>query len=151
MQDLEKILAQEKDFTAALEELKTLDPLVEEFMQTEPMRELREKVKQLNLRQTELKQQLGAHRKVLQRCVSESSHLCMHHRSLRTINNLFHLRSCAALWTSFQHEKETLVEQMNDEEGKMSMFTTAKAISLQQAEEKCQRYKVGNKLTIIYT
>lgn len=54
------------------------------------------------------------------------------------------LRRCAELWSSFQHEKETLVEQMNDLESKMSMFATAKATSLQQAEEKSQRYKVGH-------
>lgn len=33
---------------------------------------------------------------------------------------------------------------MNDAETKMAMFTTAKAISIQQAEDKCQRYKVGH-------
>lgn len=37
-----------------------------------------------------------------------------------------------------------LIEQMNDAEGKMTMFTSAKAVSIQQAEEKCQRYKVGH-------
>lgn len=63
--------------------------------------------------------------------------------------NLYNFLSCAALWTSFQHEKETLVEQMNDAETKMAMFTTAKAVSIQQAEEKCQRYKVGHCLTLI--
>lgn len=50
---------------------------------------------------------------------------------------------CATLWSSFQHEKEMLVEQMNDSENKMALFTTAKAASIQQAEDKCQRYKVG--------
>ncbi|CAJ1078482.1 nesprin-1 [Xyrichtys novacula] len=113
--DLEEILVQEKDFTAGLEELKTLDPLLEEIMQTRVMSELREKVKAVHLRWTEVKQQLEAHREVLQ--------------------------SCAALWTSFQHEKETLVKQMNDTETKISMFSTAKAISVHQAKEKCQRYE----------
>lgn len=51
---------------------------------------------------------------------------------------------CAALWSSFQREKETVVEQMNDSEGRMAMFTTAKAVSAHQAEDKCQRYKVGH-------
>lgn len=63
--------------------------------------------------------------------------------------NLHNFLSCAALWTSFQHEKETLVKQMNDAEIKMAMFTTAKAISVQQAEEKCQRYKVGHFIPLI--
>ncbi|XP_028460256.1 nesprin-1 isoform X2 [Perca flavescens] len=113
--DLENISAQEKNFTAGLEELRTLDPLLEDFIEARAMGELKEKVEAMLLRNTEGKQHLGAYREVLQ--------------------------SCAALWTSFQHEKETLVEQMNDAEGKMAMFTTAKAISIQQAEEKCQRYK----------
>ncbi|XP_049914520.1 nesprin-1 [Epinephelus moara] len=114
-QDLEDISAQEKSFTAGLEELRTLDPLLEDFMEAGAMGELRKKVEAVLLRNTEVKQHLDTYRDVLQ--------------------------SCAALWTSFQHEKEMLVEQMNDAEGKMAMFTTAKAVSIQQAEEKCQRYK----------
>ena len=65
------------------------------------------------------------------------------------VYNLFTFLRCEFLWTSFQHEKETVVEQMNDVESKMTMFSTAKAVSIQQAEEKCQRYKVGNSLTLI--
>lgn len=38
---------------------------------------------------------------------------------------------------------------MNDAESKMTMFTTAKAVSIQQAEEKCQRYKVGYCFSLI--
>ncbi|XP_027140369.1 nesprin-1 isoform X4 [Larimichthys crocea] len=114
VQDLEDISAQEKNFIAGLEELETLNPLLEDLMEAGVTSELRKKVEAMQLRNTEVKQQLDAHREVLQ--------------------------SCAALWTSFQHEKETLVEQMNDAERKMAMYTTAKAISIQQAEEKCQRY-----------
>lgn len=56
----------------------------------------------------------------------------------------FFFLSCAALWTSFQNEKETLVEQMYDAESKMAMVTTAKAAGIQHAEQKCHRYKVGH-------
>ena len=69
-------------------------------------------------------------------------------KSPSVVCDLYFFLSCAALWTSFQHEKETLVEQMNDAETKMAMFTTAKAVSIHQAEEKCQRYKVGHFLTL---
>lgn len=62
--------------------------------------------------------------------------------------NLFKFLRCADLWSSFQYERETLVDQMNDAESKMAMFTTAKATSIQQAEDKCQRYKVGHCLTL---
>ncbi|KAK1888724.1 Nesprin-1, partial [Dissostichus eleginoides] len=115
VRDLEDLSAQENNFTAGLEELGTLDPLLEDIIEAEAMGELREKVEGMQLRNTEFKQHLDAYREVLQ--------------------------SCEALWASFQHEKETLVEQMNDAESKLAMFTTAKAVSIQQAEEKCQRYK----------
>lgn len=51
--------------------------------------------------------------------------------------------SCATLWTSFQDKKERLVDQLLDIESKMAEVTTAKAVGLQHAEEKYQRYKVS--------
>lgn len=51
--------------------------------------------------------------------------------------------SCATLWTSFQHKKERLVDQLVDIESKMAAVTTAKAVGLQHAEEKVQRCKVS--------
>ncbi|XP_071335456.1 nesprin-1 isoform X2 [Trachinotus anak] len=115
VRDLEEISAQEKSFTAGLEELRALDPLLGDFMESGVMSGLREKVETMQMRNTEVKHQLDAYREVLQRCT--------------------------VLWSSFTHERETLVEQMNDAESKMAMFTTAKATSIQQAEDKCQRYK----------
>ncbi|KAG7239212.1 hypothetical protein INR49_029965 [Caranx melampygus] len=115
VQDLEEISVQEKSFTAGLDELRVLDPLLVDFMEPGVMSGLRETVETMQMRNTEVKQQLDAYREVLQRCT--------------------------ALWSSFTHERETLVEQMNDAESKMAMFTTAKATSIQQAEDKCQRYK----------
>ncbi|XP_063352154.1 nesprin-1 isoform X7 [Pelmatolapia mariae] len=114
-QDLEEILAKEKNFKAGLDEFGTLDPLLVDFLEAGVMRGLREKVNTMQLRSTEVKQQVDTYREVLERC--------------------------AALWSSFQREKETVVEQMNDSEGRMAMFTTAKAVSAHQAEDKCQRYK----------
>lgn len=69
VQDLEEISAQEKNFTAGLEDLGTLDPLLEDFMEARAMSELREKVEAMQLRNTEVKQQLDAYREELQRCV----------------------------------------------------------------------------------
>ncbi|XP_029965559.1 nesprin-1 isoform X1 [Salarias fasciatus] len=114
-QDLEEISAQEKSFAASLEELRALDAPLGEFVEAQVMGELREKVQAMQMRNTEVKQQLDGYTEVQQRC--------------------------ARLWSTFQKEKESLVEQMNDSESKMAMFTTAKAGSLRQAEEKCQRYK----------
>ncbi|XP_047184446.1 nesprin-1 isoform X2 [Scophthalmus maximus] len=113
VRDMEEISAQEKGFTVGLEELRTLDPLLVDFIKPGAMS--REKVETMQLRNTEVKHQLDAYREVSQRCT--------------------------VLWSCFQNERETLVEQMNDAESKMAMFTTAKAASIQQAEDKCQRYK----------
>ncbi|XP_067337447.1 nesprin-1 isoform X16 [Channa argus] len=115
MQEMTEIVAQGKSFTAGLEELRTLNSLLVEFMEPGVMSGLGENIETMEQRNTDVKQQLDAYSEVLHRC--------------------------AALWSSFQHEKENLVEQMNDIESKMAMFTTAKAISIQQAEDKCQRYK----------
>ncbi|XP_026197444.1 nesprin-1 isoform X3 [Anabas testudineus] len=115
MRDLEDLSAREKSFTTALDDLRTLNSLLVDFMEPGVMSGLKEKIETMQLRNMDVKQKLDAYREVLQRS--------------------------AALWSSFQHEKETLVEQMNDSESKMAMYTTAKAISIQQAEDKCQRYK----------
>uniref|UniRef100_A0A3P8TBY5 Spectrin repeat containing nuclear envelope protein 1 n=1 Tax=Amphiprion percula TaxID=161767 RepID=A0A3P8TBY5_AMPPE len=114
--DLEEFSAQQKISTAALEELRALDLLLVDFVEAGVMSVLREKTQAMQLKNTEVKQQVDAYREVLRRCT--------------------------ALWSSFQHEKETLVEQMNDSENKVAMFTTAKAISIHQAEDKCQRYRL---------
>ncbi|CAB1447010.1 unnamed protein product, partial [Pleuronectes platessa] len=114
VRDLEEISAEEKSFTVALEELRTLDPLLVDV--TEPGVRCGEKdAEKMQLKNTEVKHQLEAYREVLQRC--------------------------AVLWSSLQHERESLVAQMNDAESKMALFTTAKATSSQQAEDKCRRNK----------
>lgn len=69
MRDLEEISAQEKNFTADLVELRSLDPLLEEFMDAEAMCELRERVEAMQQRRIKVKQQLDAYREVLKRCV----------------------------------------------------------------------------------
>lgn len=69
VQDLEEISAQEESFTAGLEELRSLDPLLGEFMPAETTSELRQKVEAMQNRKTEVKQQLDGYRDVLQRCV----------------------------------------------------------------------------------
>lgn len=75
MLDLEEISAQEKRFTAGLEEQRTLDSLLVDFMEPRVMSGLREKVEKLHLRNTEVKHQLDAYREVLQRCVLMSSYV----------------------------------------------------------------------------
>lgn len=69
IRDLDGILSQEQSLTAALEELRTLDPLLEHFMEAGAMSKLREELKAMRLRDIEVKQQLEAYRELLQRCV----------------------------------------------------------------------------------
>lgn len=69
MQDLEDISAQEKSFTNALEELRTLNSLLVDFMEPGVMNKLREKAETIQLRNTDVKQELDAYRERLQRCV----------------------------------------------------------------------------------
>lgn len=69
MQDLEDISAQEKSCTTALEELRTLNSLLVDCVEPGVMSRLREKVETLQLRNTDIKQQLDAYGEVLQRCV----------------------------------------------------------------------------------
>lgn len=67
VRDMEEISAQEKGFTVGLEELRTLDPLLVDFIKPGAMS--REKVETMQLRNTEVKHQLDAYREVSQRCV----------------------------------------------------------------------------------
>lgn len=69
MRDLEEVSAQEKNFAAGLVELRSLDPLLEEFVDAEAMCELRERVEAMELRKINIKQQLDAYTEVLKRCV----------------------------------------------------------------------------------
>lgn len=69
VEDLEDVLAQETHFTAGLEEQRSLNPLLRDFMEAGVMSELREKLDALQLRKAEFKQQLDVHRELLQRCV----------------------------------------------------------------------------------
>ena len=86
VRDLEDLSAQENKFTAGLEELGTLDPLLEDIIEAEAMGELREKVERMQLRNTEFKQHLDAYREVLQRCVLllKPSNICI---------NIWHVQS----------------------------------------------------------
>lgn len=69
MQDLEEVVAQEKNFTAGFEELKTLDPLLVDYIDAAVMSELREMIQSMQVKKTELKHEVDAYREVLQRYV----------------------------------------------------------------------------------
>lgn len=91
--EVEDVSAWETNFTTGLEELSTLDPLLEDFVKEEAMGEFREKVKAMLLRNTEVKQQLDAYRQMLQRCVllciTETSNICTHSCYVQPIRCMF--------------------------------------------------------------
>lgn len=70
--DLDEISAQEKTFTAGLMELRALDPVLVNVVESGAMSELRENAEALQLRKAEAEQQMEAFREALQRCVSSA-------------------------------------------------------------------------------
>lgn len=68
-QDLEEIAAQERNFTAGLQDLGTLDPLLADFVEAGAMAELRGKSEAMRRKNTEVKQQLEAYKEELRRWV----------------------------------------------------------------------------------
>uniref|UniRef100_A0A3B3YSL6 KASH domain-containing protein n=1 Tax=Poecilia mexicana TaxID=48701 RepID=A0A3B3YSL6_9TELE len=106
MRNLEEILAQEKNFTTSAEEIRTLDPLLDDFVAAGELKQVRTKIQS------------------------------MHHATSA------YFPRCDASWSSFQHSKAMLVEQMDDLESKTSEFTTAKALSIHEAEDKCRRQEI---------
>lgn len=69
LQELDEICVLEKNFAVGLKELKALDPLLEDFVEEAGMSAFREGVQAMQKKQTEVKQQLDAFRRALQRCV----------------------------------------------------------------------------------
>ncbi|XP_061756512.1 nesprin-1-like isoform X2 [Nerophis ophidion] len=110
--NLQEISVQENNYTAVSEEIrKTLEPLLTEVA----INQLRGEAEAMRMRSTEIKHLTEACKDVHERCVS--------------------------LWASIQRDRDRLVEQMNDVESKMAAFSTAKAESLEQAKDKCEKYK----------
>ncbi|KAG7275374.1 hypothetical protein CRUP_007930, partial [Coryphaenoides rupestris] len=116
IRECQDLLDQERAFAAGLEELRSLHPLLETLVRpAAAMQELRRRVEEMRLRNITFKQQLEDQDNTLQSCVS--------------------------LWSSFQQERETLIGRMNTAENTMSSFSSARAASLQEAEDKFHSYK----------
>lgn len=73
VRELDEISAQEKTFTAGLMELRALDAVLVNVIESGAMSELRENAEALQLRKAEAEQQMEAFREALQRCVSVSA------------------------------------------------------------------------------
>ncbi len=50
--------------------------------------------------------------------------------------------SCVTQWNSYQEARQTVIELMNEAEKKLTEFSTAKAATSQEAEEKLCSHKV---------
>lgn len=50
--------------------------------------------------------------------------------------------SCVTQWNSYQEARQTVIELMNEAEKKLTEFSTAKAATSQEAEEKLRSHKV---------
>lgn len=72
VRDLDEVAAQEKAFAAGLMELRALDPVLVNVVQSGAMSELRENAEALQLRKAEAEQQMESFREALQRCASVS-------------------------------------------------------------------------------
>lgn len=56
---------------------------------------------------------------------------------------LFHmLVSCVEQWKAYQEARQTVIDLMNEAEKKLTEFSTAKAATIQEAEEKLKSHKV---------
>lgn len=51
-------------------------------------------------------------------------------------------RSCVAQWKSYQEARQTVIELMNEAEKKLTQFSTAKAATGQEAEDKLCSHRV---------
>ncbi len=50
--------------------------------------------------------------------------------------------SCVAQWKSYQEARQTVIELMNEAEKKLTEFSTAKAATGQEAEDKLCSHRV---------
>lgn len=50
--------------------------------------------------------------------------------------------SCVAQWNSYQEARQTVIELMNEAEKKLTEFSTAKAATSQEAEDKLCSHRV---------
>lgn len=104
MRDLEDLSAREKSFTTALDDLRTLNSLLVDFMEPGVMSGLKEKIETMQLRNMDVKQKLDAYREVLQRCVlmySDNYHLLSEYSHLLFLGVQY--VECSSLYNLHSH------------------------------------------------
>ncbi|XP_056332551.1 nesprin-1-like isoform X4 [Danio aesculapii] len=111
----EDIMATEQEFLGVLEELESLPPQLENLVNPTAKEQLRLSVESAQQRGVEVRDQLQCHQDVL--------------------------NSCVAQWNLYQEARQTVIELMNEVEKKLTEFSTAKAATNQEAEEKLRSHK----------
>ncbi|KTF84425.1 hypothetical protein cypCar_00008835, partial [Cyprinus carpio] len=111
----EDIMATEQEFLGVLEELESLPPQLENLVNPTAKEQLQISVKSAQQRGVEVRDQLQCHQDIL--------------------------NSCVAQWNSYQEARQTVIELMNEAEKKLTEFSTAKAATNQEAEEKLRSHK----------
>ncbi|KAJ8270593.1 hypothetical protein GJAV_G00116870 [Gymnothorax javanicus] len=109
------ILSTEEDFLCHLRELEALPPQLESLVNPTAKEQLRQSVESAHQRGVEVRDQLQCHQDVL--------------------------NSCVAQWKAYQENRQTVIELMNEAEKKLTEFSTAKAATGQEAEDKLKSHK----------
>ncbi|MCJ8736789.1 hypothetical protein PDJAM_G00016450 [Pangasius djambal] len=111
----EDIMATEQDFLSVLQELESLPPQLENLVNHTAKEQLRLSVESAQQRGVEVRDQLQCHQDVLNSCVEQ--------------------------WKAYQEARQTVIDLMNEAEKKLTEFSTAKAATIQEAEEKLKSHK----------
>ncbi|XP_077587652.1 nesprin-1 [Stigmatopora nigra] len=109
------VVATEQEFLAHLEELENLLPRLGDLLDPVAKGQLRLSVESARERGLEVRDRLRVQQEVLQSCVDQ--------------------------WKSYQEARQTVIELMNQAEKKLTQFSTAKAATGQEAEEKLHSHQ----------
>ncbi|KAI5615121.1 nesprin-1 isoform X2 [Silurus asotus] len=110
LEELKQILTQEPTIKKDIQDIDDVLSKLEDFVDSGVVKNLREGYKATCKRSAELMEQLKCHQETLSSCLTQ--------------------------WTSFHKDREELINELNDVERKLAVFTTAKSSSLQEAEDK---------------
>lgn len=146
----EDIMATEQEFLGVLEELESLPPQLENLVNPMAKEQLRLSVESAQQRGVEVRDQLQCHQDVLNRYGSIPhlyivDQVWIQPKKYILLYGLYYvcLFSCVAQWNRYQESRQTVIELMNEAEKKLIEFSTAKAATNQEAEEKLRSHKVS--------
>ncbi|XP_010766049.1 nesprin-1-like, partial [Notothenia coriiceps] len=111
----EDIMNTEQEFLLHLQELQSLLPPLQSLVNPTAREQLLLSLESARQRGGEVRDQLQCHQDVLQSCVCQ--------------------------WKSYQEARQTVIELMNEAEKKLTEFSTAKAATSEEAEEKLCKHR----------